>query len=664
MKRIAIDTECTGVNSWTGSRPFAVSMCDEDGETKWFEWTVDPQTRMPRVRLGDLKEIKAICADPGIVKVFFNASFDITMLKAIGVRVRGRIDEVLWMAKACNNLEHTFELKPLSKKYAQFPDDDQTDLQQAVVRARRLAKKLGWNYAVDKTHGSKPVKADYWIPETLWRLEPEKAAEAEIPRGLCEAYGVTDAERTIVLDAFYREGMRKLGVEKTYEFEMSLWPTTFAMQHRGVVVDGGRMKTLITEVSARIVHLKDSLREITGNAEFNHNSPKQVGDLLFGPVSKGGLGLPVLGWTKTKMPKTGSEFLLPHKNHPVVAELVELRSKEKAITTFFGKYESLARQEKDGLVLHPGYEQWGTLTGRYTCRNPNLQQVSDPTTTQSRMAEHVIDVRQVFIPRKGHVWYAFDYSQVEVIIFACISQEPSLIQAIKDGIDIHDVTANKVWGGKGNRKAVDAAMELLETRKKNKAIDALDACGWVITALENSLGKKLFRKKAKAVTFTKIFGGGPKALMSWIGCGKGEAREILADYDRVFPAMAERMDEIEARGKRDGFIINSFGRRLAVDPWNAYRAVNHWVQSDAADLMKRGMLKCAQYLERVGAEAWILMTIHDELLFEFKKGENTRKRLRKLSALMSDNGGVYEVPTPVHAERITERWGQGKAILL
>lgn len=664
LRRVAIDTETTGHNVWTGARPFAVSMCDEDGETRWFEWTVDPKTRMPRPRRGDLREIRAVCRDPGIAKVFFNATFDVTMLRAIGVEVRGRIDEVQWMAKACNNLERVFALKPLSKKYAGFGDEDQKDLQQAVVRARRLAKKLGWRYAVKKTHGDTPTKADYWLPETLWRLEPERAEEASIPRGLCEKYGVTDAERTIVLDAFYREGMRELGVRDTYEFELSLWPTTMAMQRRGVVIDEDRMKRLMAEVEERVEELKASLREVSDDEDFNHNSARQVAALLFGPRSEGGCGLPILGRTKTGMPRTGAEFLQPHKNHPVVAEVAELRSKEKVLTTFFGKYKLLARREADGLVLHPGFEQWGTLTARYICRNPNLQQVSDPTTTNSRMAEFVFDTRQVFIPRPGHIWYAFDYSQVEVIIFACISQEPSLMQAIREGVDIHDVTANKVWGGEGNPKAVDAAMELLDTRKEAEAVAALDRHGWVITALENELGMKIFRKKGKAVTFTKIFGGGPKALMGWIGCGKGEARSILADYDTAFPAMRERMDEIEGRGKRDGFIMNSFGRRLAVDPWKAYCAVNHWVQSDAADLMKRGMLKCVRYLERRGVGAHIVMTIHDELIFEFTKGQNTRKVLRRLNALMSDNEGVYEVPTPVHAERITERWGRGKAVQL
>jgi len=310
------------------------------------------------------------------------------------------------------------------------------------------------------------------------------------------------------------------------------------------------------------------------------------------------------------------------------------------------------------MVLHPGYRQWGTLTGRYSCTEPNMQQVSDPNSTNSLAAEFVVDIRQVFIPRPGYVWYCPDYSQLEVIIFADISGEPSMIQAINDGEDIHSATNEKIWGGEGNPRAIEAAMEILDTKDRGRAKAYMEKHGWRIGDAESAAGMKIFRKRAKGVTFTKIFGGGPLALMRWIGVAKEEAKAILNAYDDSFPTMVERMNEIERQGRREGFVTNPFGRRLGVDPWNAYRAVNHMVQSAAADLMKRGMRQCHAYLQDLGIDARILMTIHDELIFEIRKGDNSRTVLRGICEKMADHGGVFSVPTPVDMDRVTKRWSK------
>ncbi len=666
MKRIlAIDTETTGLNVWTGARPFAVSMCFDDGSTKYWEWTVNPMTRKPRVNLADLREIKAIVRDSQLKsKTFFNARFDILMLEAVGVNIRGRIDEVSWMARAVDNGEYGYALKPLSEKYVDFPKDDQAALQRAVIKARRVAKKLGWKIATKESHGSKPSYADYWLPETLWRLEPELAEEKEIPRGLCEIYAVQDAERTILLDAFYRMGMDELNVLDVYEMEMRLWYVTMAMEKRGVVVDEKRM-----EIARQDAHVKQAastaiVLEAVGDPDFNMRSSPQLANFLFKPKNAGGLGLPITARTKTGQPKTDAETLEKHKDHPIVMQIFAAKANKLALTNFFDKYPTLAVRDDDGLlVLHPGYRQWGTKTGRYSCSEPNIHSISNPATTSSKMAEHVVDIRQIFIPRPGHVWYCPDYAQLEVIIFACISGERSLIDAIKRGDDIHSATTDRIWGGHGNPRAIEAAKLLLKC-DDDEAIDALDRFEWSIVALENSTPMKIFRKRAKAVTFTKIFGGGAAAVMKSLGVPHAEAVAVLHVYDDAFPSMASKIIEISVRGKREGFITNSWGRRLEVDPWKAYTAVNHWVQSDAADLMKHGMLKCAEYLTRNRIDAQIVMTIHDELVFEFRKGANTKKVLKKLCWLMADHGDIYEVATPVDIDRVDVRWSEKRKITL
>lgn len=652
-QRLAFDTETTGLNVWTGARPFAVSVCWENGETAYWEWDVNPRTRVPMVPLRDVRELRAILSDRSTRKYTWNGKFDCLMLDAIGIEVpRDTIDEVSFAARCVHNLEFAYKLKPLAKKYARIPDDDEKDLHGMVVKARRLAKRLG--YSVDEE-----VEPDYWMPGTLCSLHPREAAEYGIDGSMCQRYAVRDSERTMVLGMFYDEAMDDLpGTRKAYELELSLMPVTEAMERRGVVIDLDRVSSCREQCEGIVTRRKaelDAASQVDDPEGFNINSPKQVGDLLFGPDSVA--KLPVLKRTKTGQPKTDAEALAPHKRHPLVESVLALKANSQALKLFFDKYERLVTDDGDGLaVLHPGYKQYGTLTARYACSEPNLQAVSDPDTTNSIAAEFVVDVRQVFVPRPGCVWYCPDYSQIEVVVFADVSGEQALMEAIRTGQDIHGVTAEKVWGGEGNDLGFKVARMVLDTDDDGYVREQLRLCNYRVTDLEKKFDKKTYRKRAKSVTFTKIFGGGPLALMRWIGCSRPDAVAILGAYDRTFPTMVRRMKEIEVRGKADGFVHNLFGRRLSVDPWNAYRAVNHMVQSSAADLMKRGMVNCARYLRDVRSPGYILLTIHDELIFEFPKGADKKETIRDIKRIMSDHGGAMTLPIKVDVERVTDRW--------
>lgn len=657
LPRVAIDTETTGLNAWTGARPFAVSACWEDGRTAYWEWEVDPKRRAPIIPRVDLLEVRALVADAGTRKYFFNARFDAIMLESIGAPVRiATVEEVSFAARAVNNLEFAYKLKPLAKKYAEVPDDDEKHLHDMVVRARRLAKRLGVPVGEE-------VENDYWLPRTLFLSHPQEAREAGLDPNACKKYAVRDAERTMILGALYDVAMDDLGVRDTYEQEMELMPDTVEMERHGVRVDEKRLGECRKVCERELEKYTQVLRDASMRPDFNPSSPQQVVKLLFGPGSVA--KLPALKRTKKGQPKTDAEALAPHKKHPLVEALFRVRANGQALKLFFNKYAGLAtRDPEQGMILHPGFKQWGTLTGRYSCSDPNLQQVSDPDTTNSLAAEYVVDVRQVFVPRKGYVWFCPDYSQIEVVIFADISGEQALIDAIRSGQDIHGTTVERVWGGRDNPRAIVEACKLLKTDDRGLAIAKLDEYDWRIGELEKSLDLKVIRKRSKAVTFTKIFGGGPLALMRWIGVSREEAVQILNAYDDSFPTMVEKMREIELRGKKDGFVVNPFGRRLVVDPWHAYRAVNHLVQSAAADLMKMGMRKCSAYLRELGLDARILMTIHDELIFEVRREHALKHMVSRIKQIMSDHGGVFSVPVKVDVEKVTERWSEKSKVEL
>lgn len=682
MKRVAIDTETTGLSTYIGCRPFAVGMCFEDGEEKFWEWPVDPMTRMPIVNDKDRKEIQKICSDPNLMKEFWNMKFDINMLKSIGIDVAWPCGEGTFMAKACDATRPTFALKPLSKSLIDYPDDDQKDLQKAVVKCRRVAKKLGWKIA----QGKDAVVQDYWLPFTLAHFHPRLARKHDLYKfkDANKKYCVSDCERTIFLCTYFRHGMKDLKTEPIYNFEMDLMKeVTLGMENRGVIVDSKRM----AKVRKICQDAKDEALEVlikaSGDPDFNPGSTKQIIELLFCGKGPGGIELPVLKRTKGGAPKADAEAIAMHQNDPLVASLLKYRANSKALSTFFDAFDKWSIKTRYGQTLHTTWNQWGTLTGRYTSRDPSLQCIPNPKTTNSKAAEYVIDVRQIFKPRKGHVWYCPDYSQVEVIIFADIAQEQSMLKAIRNGEDIHSATTNKIWGGEDNPKALPAMKKVVIASEKQKdregkdfedydinsselediAIDALIEHDFDISKAESAFGIKIYRKLAKAATFVKIFGGGANALMGWIGSTHAEADRYLKDYDNSFPDMVRNMKEIEMRGKMDGFIINPFGRYLKVDRWYAYRAINYVVQSAAADLMKRGMLKCARMLKKECPNlARIIMTIHDELIFEMKEGTDTRRRLKKICGLMSDHEGVFSVPTPADMDKVTERWSIKEAV--
>ncbi len=674
MRTVAVDTETTGLNRWTGAKPFMVSMFWDDESENLWEWEVNPETREPIIPRRDRIELLDIMRDESILKVFFNAKFDLFMLESIGVSLTSRdnkgnllIDEVSFMARVCNNLEPVYALKFLAKKYADISDEDEKELHKATVAARRVAKKAGWKIATKETHGKDPVKADYWAPAAVCKHLPEEADRLSIDSEVCYRYAMLDVVRTFDLWILYSEVMDKDGLWGAYHDEMTLLELTMEMEREGVTVDRRRMNAIAKECRDRA---RDALRRMqkgTGREDFNPKSPKHIQRMMFGGEP---LNLEPLKHTKTGLPSADSEVKVAYQNEPLVRDLLVYEACTKATGLFFDKYSKLATTDPEissrFCVLHPGYNQMGTLTWRYTCSEPNLQQISSPDSSRSWAREYLIDIRQVFVPKPGTVWIAPDYSQVEVILFADIFKVQSMIDAILSGEDIHTATTEKIYGGEDNPRAVEAAATVLRLADIGYNFcphTEMDKVGWRISALEDKYGQKTHRTQAKATTFTKIFGGGPKALMGWIpGITYSEAKQILYDYDAAFPEMAEKMEEVISQGMKDGFVITPVGTRLAVDRWAAYKIVNHMVQHDAAILMKRGMIKCWQFLKRFGIAGRIAMTIHDELVFEFEEAAATKRVLRKIRDLMSSSDGVFSTPTPVDVDRIVGRWSNKEKV--
>lgn len=655
-KLVAADTETMGLMPWHGDRPFAFSFCNSEGDTGWIRWEVDPFTREVQIVQDEWEELKAFFEDPTITKVFFHGQFDIRMLEAIDIYVKGSIHEVMYAMHAVNSDEPSFKLKVLGAKYCDIPRDDEDNLKKAVTAERRKAKKLGW-----KIH--KKVECDYWLG----------------PLDLVEAYGVGDAERTMLLWLMCDEAMDELEVRDAYNMEMRLFPITYAMETRGASVDPKVVRQRIREFEQL---KKESAKRLKTLAPYvaNLNSPPQLRRFIYGKkkqrvaVGSNGnvrtkdtcLGFFPTNFTKTGLPSTDIKALKPLRTkHPFIDELLKHRAYEKMLSTYFRKYEHLAVADPlnpGGVCIHTEYRQTAARTARYSSANPNLQNVPAAIGTVSTVALHG---RDPFQPRPGFIWFLFDYSQLEIRIYADLSQEPFLLEALHQGRDLHTECANKAWGGKRNKSAVKAAIEALEldpihVASIGKATDWLHSFNYDIVAAEASLDKSIHRKRAKLLFFGKLYGGGPNAVSDLLECGYDEASNFIADYDHAFPEMRHFMARVSKDVRRHGYIETAFGRKLMVATEAAYKGVNYRVQGSAADLLKDRTIAVCDWLKKRNIPAYPVLTVHDELVIEIAVEWALPWVVRRIKRIMEDHGGRFGIPLPVSVAWTSTYWSDKK----
>lgn len=675
---VACDTETSGLKHWQGDRAFSVSMADEDLNSWYTEWPVDPFTREVSPVESDVRFLRKVLGDPKRRKRFFNKKFDYWMLYHAGVEVVEPAEDGYFAARVCRTNEFSYKLKFLGRKYGGIPIDDQRSLQEKVKQARRAGKKLGY-----KLH--KSVEADYWLPRVL---DPED--------NCCEEYAIRDAVRTMVLGVFYDRVMDREDprIRMTYQREMELWHDVKAMEDRGVAIDWLRNQKELEYAYQRLNETRSKLREMAKEPSLNPNSTPQLVKVIYGLRRErpGNLGIECLKYTDAGNPSVDNKALRPYFDLPFVSELIRYRAAVKGIS-FFEKYEELmvpdplcpSGRRAAGNVIHTDIRQMGARTARFSMAEPNLQQATNPAV--SARAIEFFPVRAAFGPRPGYVWIALDYGQQEVRIFAWAAKIQSMIDVLLAGGDVNSESSDKAWGGQGNEHAMHAASlalelgdplcqkpELLEVWKRigwdhsmcrygygspqaHIAADKwLAEYNWSISKAEKSVGLGRTRNRAKILIFTKVYGGGAKAVRDILFCSIQEAKDLLRSYDKAFPEMQAFMNEYAAEAEKQGYIYNLYDRRLNVDQGFGYRAVNYLVQGTAADMMKDSIHRCRRFLLDTGLDAHVLLTIHDELVFEIRKDCLYPWLINQLMTIMSQNEGRIGVPMVVEPKIVTRSW--------
>lgn len=613
---IAIDTETTGLNRYRGARPFGIGLCKNlfsGYATEYIDCPVDPRTRKPQwddsfvsTKGRTLLEIKKDIANPDISKVFHNSKFDLHMLDSIGIEVSGKIHDTMLMARACYSQEKSYALKPLAKKYLNIDNQDEKDLQAATIKARALLKKDGF-----LPHGD--VKGDYWAVKHY-----NKDSK------LCQSYCELDVIRTLQLAEFYLEGMKKLECDKLYkELDMPLLLLLFEIEKHGIICDLAYLKKTFVESLAR----KNAIDKIL-LAKYkleNANSGQQVVKILLD------LGIPLHERTKPSKThpngqlSTKQEVLERVDSNHIVLEMLKERNALQTGTQYFMNY--LEHTSSRTSLLHYSLNLGTTRTWRLSSNDPNLQNIGNPFTSKNKYS---LNGRKLFKPRPGYIWVALDYSQVELRIFGHVAQEHVLIDNYNAGIDGHEVTRSSI-------------------------------------PFLQDMDQKIGRKYAKHANFTLIYGGSANTLFKKYGMPLYEGWQLVEGFRKTYQRGVQYQNETVDFASKHGHIITPYGRKVDTPEGQEYTtAVNYTIQSAAADLMKNGMLKCYDFISTKFSpdEVKIVLSIHDELIFEIRKDVCNLSLVKMLAYLMSDNNGVFCIDTPVDAALITDNWSEKEEIKL
>lgn len=379
-----------------------------------------------------------------------------------------------------------------------------------------------------------------------------------------------------VLEAHLKEtGMHEL----FWNIEMPLVYALYDMEQAGIEVNQSALKEYGNKLGVQITACQEKIYKAVGR-EFNINSPKQLGEILFGEM-----GLPGAKKTKTGFSTSAEVLEKLAPDFPVVQDILEYRQLTKLKSTYADGLETYIGT--DGRI-HGTFNQTITATGRISSTEPNLQNIP------IRM-ELGREIRKVFVPKTGFVFVDADYSQIELRVLAHMSGDPSLIEAYKTDQDIHKITAAKVFKTPLNE----------------------------VTPLQ--------RRNAKAVNFGIVYGISSFGLSQDLSITRKEAAAYIEKYFETYPGIKLFLDQSVEKAKADGYVDTMFGRRRPIPElfssnfmqrsFGERIAMNSPIQGTAADIMKIAMIRVADAIKERHLQSRIVLQVHDELLIEAKTEE-------------------------------------------
>jgi DNA polymerase-1 len=520
-----------------------------------------------------ITEMKEVFESEGIKKIGHNLKFDILHLKKYGIEVSGIKDDSMVMSYLLHPNRRAHNLKDLTYEILNYKQVEYNDL---VGKGKNQASLI----TVDLERLSR-----YCIDDSFLSLQLVKHLASEIDK----------------------KELRHL-----YEtIEMPLVKVLTDMEYEGVRVDMEFLKRAARQFENQIKELEQEIFSLAGYT-FNLNSSQQLGELLFEKMN-----LPIKKRTrKTKTYSTDSDVLNELKSFPIVAKIIDYRTYKKLLSTYL---EGLMETVDDRNRVHTSFNQTVTATGRLSSSNPNLQNIPVGETGG-------INVRDAFVS-EGDKWLlAADYSQIELRVMAHFSKDKNLIQAFEKDFDIHQHTADTVFG-----------KDLFLTEKER-------------------------RKRAKVINFSVLYGSGPFSLSKELGVGYKEAQNFIDMYFETYTGVKAFMEDVIARAEADPEVKTISGRRRSIPEIlssnrtvkeNGKRmAINTTIQGSAADIIKIAMINIHRELKNMKSR--LIMQVHDELIFEYPQSEEGR--LCKIVKTEMENAVKLNVPLKVVLKR-GKTWG-------
>ena len=515
-----------------------------------------------------LARLKPWLENVGTAKLGQNIKYDTHVLANAGIRIRGYVHDTLLQSYVLEaHKPHSLE----------------------SLAARHLGRS-GLSY--EDVCG----KGAHQIP--FAQVDVAKATE----------YSCEDSEMTLhVHRTLWPQVQAQAGLLHVYrDIEMPTSAALSQVERNGVLIDAELLARQSAELAERMVALEQEAYELAGQP-FNLGSPKQIGEILFNK-----LGLPAKKKTATGAPSTDEEVLQElAADYPLPAKLLEHRSLSKLKGTYTDKLPLMVNPTTGR--VHTNYAQAVAVTGRLSSNDPNLQNIPIRTAEGRR-------VREAFIAPPGHVILSADYSQIELRIMAHMSDDPGLLNAFAQGIDVHRATASEVF----NVPVSDVSSEQ--------------------------------RRYAKVINFGLIYGMGAFGLASTLGIEQKAARDYIDRYFTRFAGVKRYMDATKESARVKGYVETLFGRRIYLPEINGgngprksgaeRQAINAPMQGTAADLIKLAMIQAQATLDREQRATKMIMQVHDELVFEVPQAELEWART-EVPRIMA---GVAELKVPLLAE--------------
>ena len=563
QKSVCFDTETTGLNPLTAEL-VGIAFSWEAGKGFYIPFPEEKEKAQEII-----ETLRPFFEAEEIEKVGQNLKYDIKVLAKYDIEVKGNLFDTM-LAHYLINPDMRHNMDVLAETYLNY----------TPVSITELIGKKGKN---QKSMRDVPVKDQ-------------------------TEYAVEDADITLQLKEHFAKELGEANTQELFDdIEIPLLRVLADMELEGIKLDKEYLASLSEALTNDIERLEKDIYTEAGE-EFNIASPKQLGDILFGKMKL---------VDKPKKTKTGqfstAEDVLSYlaKDHKIIRDVLEYRGLTKLKSTYV---DALPEQieESTGRV-HTDYMQTVAATGRLSSNNPNLQNIPIRT-------ERGRQVRKAFVPRdKDYTLLAADYSQIELRIIAALSEEDTMIEAFKNGEDIHASTAAKVF---------------------NVPIDKVT---------------REQRSNAKTVNFGIIYGVSAFGLSNQTDLSRKESKELIDTYYKTYPKLRNYMSELVDFARDNGYVQTVLGRRRYLNGINGSNAVvrgaaernavNAPIQGSAADIIKLAMINIHKKMTEAKYKSKMLLQVHDELVFDVYKPE--LDELQKLIKTEMENAYSLKVPLDV-----------------